>query len=59
MLSTTADFETVRMMKEKLCYVGYYHAEQKLAQETTFLVEQYTFARRQGLPRSAGEVRGR
>ena len=35
--------ETVRIMKEKLCYVGYnIHAEQKLAQETTFLVEQYT-----------------
>ena len=31
------------MMKEKLCYVGYDIAsEQKLAQETTFLVEQYT-----------------
>ena len=30
-------------MKEKLCYVGYnIHAEQKLAQETTFLVEHYT-----------------
>merc|ERR1711884_1022740 len=39
----TADFETIRIMKEKLCYVGYnIHAEQKLAQETTFLVEQYT-----------------
>lgn len=39
----TADFETVRMMKEKLCYVGYdIQTEQKLAQETTFLVEQYT-----------------
>merc|ERR1719468_1074545 len=39
----TADFETVRMMKEKLCYVAYnIHAEQKLAQETTFLVEHYT-----------------
>jgi len=39
----TADFETVRMMKEKLCYVGYdIHAELKLAQETTFLVEEYT-----------------
>ena len=34
---------TFRIMKEKLCYVGYnIHAEQKLAQETTFLVEQYT-----------------
>jgi actin-related protein 2 len=30
-------------MKEKLCYVGYDIAsEQRLAQETTFLVEQYT-----------------
>ena len=39
----TADFETVRMMKEKLCYVGYdIMTEQKLAQETTFLVEPYT-----------------
>ncbi len=39
----TADFETVRMMKEKLCYVGYdIQTEQKLAQETTFLVESYT-----------------
>jgi len=39
----TADFETVRMMKEKLCYVGYdIEQEQKLALETTFLVENYT-----------------
>ncbi len=39
----SADFETIRMMKEKLCYVGYdIAAEQKLAQETTFLVEHYT-----------------
>merc|ERR1712025_295039 len=39
----TADFETARMMKEKLCYVAYnIHAEEKLAQETTFLVEHYT-----------------
>ena len=31
------------MMKEKLCYVGYdIMTEQKLAQETTFLVESYT-----------------
>ncbi|XP_065182952.1 actin-related protein 2-B [Sycon ciliatum] len=39
----SADFETVRMMKEKLCYVGYnIHQEQKLALETTVLVETYT-----------------
>ena len=31
------------MMKEKLCYVAYnIHAEEKLSQETTFLVEHYT-----------------
>ncbi|XP_076314227.1 actin-related protein 2 isoform X2 [Tachypleus tridentatus] len=39
----TADFETVRMIKEKLCYIGYnIEQEQKLALETTFLVESYT-----------------
>ncbi|KAK2160285.1 hypothetical protein NP493_1652g00001 [Ridgeia piscesae] len=39
----TADFETVRMMKEKLCYVGYdIEQEQKLSIETTVLVESYT-----------------
>lgn len=39
----TADFETVRMMKEKLCYIGYdIEQEQKLALETTVLVESYT-----------------
>ena len=39
----SADFETVRLMKEKLCYVGYdIEQEQKLALETTFLVENYT-----------------
>jgi len=39
----SADFETVRQMKEKLCYVGYdVEQEQKLALETTVLVEQYT-----------------
>jgi len=39
----TADFETVRQMKEKLCYVGYdIEQEQRLALETTYLVEQYT-----------------
>jgi actin-related protein 2 len=39
----SADFETVRQIKEKLCYVGYdIQQEQKLALETTVLVEQYT-----------------
>ncbi|KAJ3160658.1 Actin- protein 2 [Geranomyces michiganensis] len=39
----TADFETVRELKEKLCYIGYdLDLEQKLANETTVLVEQYT-----------------
>lgn len=39
----TADFETVRMLKEKLCYVGYnIEQEQRLANETTYLVESYT-----------------
>ncbi|KAH7973186.1 hypothetical protein HPB52_022745 [Rhipicephalus sanguineus] len=34
---------TVRMIKEKLCYVSYnVEQEQKLALETTFLVESYT-----------------
>eukprot|EP01129_Flabellula_baltica_P014912 TRINITY_DN72_c0_g1_i1.p2 TRINITY_DN72_c0_g1~~TRINITY_DN72_c0_g1_i1.p2 ORF type:complete len:402 (-),score=118.13 TRINITY_DN72_c0_g1_i1:69-1274(-) len=38
----TADFETVRKIKEKLCYVGYdLDLENKLAQETTTLVSQY------------------
>jgi actin-related protein 2 len=40
--NASADFETVRMMKEKLCYVGYdIAAEQKLANDTTVLVEEY------------------
>lgn len=39
----TADFETVRQLKEKLCYIGYdLEMEHKLATETTVLVEQYT-----------------
>jgi len=39
----TADFETVRQIKEKLCYVGYdLGLEKRLAQETTVLVEPYT-----------------
>lgn len=39
----TADFQTVQQLKEKLCYVGYdLDLEQKLAVETTVLVETYT-----------------
>ncbi|KAG2379316.1 hypothetical protein C9374_007455 [Naegleria lovaniensis] len=39
----TADFETVRQMKEKYCYVGYDLAlENKLALETTVLMKKYT-----------------
>jgi len=38
----TADFETVRMIKEKLCYVAYdTQFELKLAHETTVLVQPY------------------
>eukprot|EP01117_Protostelium_nocturnum_P013590 TRINITY_DN508_c0_g1_i1.p1 TRINITY_DN508_c0_g1~~TRINITY_DN508_c0_g1_i1.p1 ORF type:complete len:391 (+),score=151.08 TRINITY_DN508_c0_g1_i1:120-1292(+) len=39
----TADFETVRQLKEKLCYVGYdLTLEKQLSNETTTLVESYT-----------------
>lgn len=39
----SADFETVRLMKEKLAYVAYdIEQEEKLALETTVLVESYT-----------------
>lgn len=38
----TADFETVRQIKEKLCYVSYdLDLDTKLARETTTLVESY------------------
>ena len=39
----TADFETVRQIKEKLCYVSYdLDLDTRLAEETTVLVENYT-----------------
>jgi Actin len=39
----TADFETVRQIKEKLCYVSYdLELDNKLADDTTVLVESYT-----------------
>jgi len=39
----TADFETVRQIKEQLCYVGYdLELEKRLALETTVLVRSYT-----------------
>lgn len=39
----SADFETVRQIKEKLCYVGYdLEVEKRLALETTTLVQNYT-----------------
>jgi len=39
----TADFETVRQIKEKLCYVSYdLDLDQRLSEETTVLVENYT-----------------
>lgn len=38
----TADFETVRMLKEKMCYSAYnVEQEQRLATETTYLTETY------------------
>ena len=39
----SADFETIRMMKENLCYIGYnIEQEKRLAEDTTVLVESYT-----------------
>lgn len=42
-LNRTADFETVRQIKEKLCYISYdLELDQKLSEDTTVLVESYT-----------------
>ena len=42
-LNRTADFETVRQIKEKLCYVSYdLNLDQRLSEDTTVLVESYT-----------------
>lgn len=41
--NSTADFETVREVKENLCYVSYnIEKERKLAKETTFVDKDYT-----------------
>ncbi|KAF2484099.1 actin-domain-containing protein [Neohortaea acidophila] len=42
-LNRTADFETVRAIKEKLCYVSYdLELDKRLSEDTTVLVESYT-----------------
>lgn len=42
-LNRTADFETVRQIKEKLCYVSYdLELDKQLSEDTTVLVESYT-----------------
>lgn len=41
-LNRSADFETVRQIKEKLCYVGYdMEVEKKLALDTTVLIRKF------------------
>ena len=42
-LNRTADFETVRQIKEKLCYISYdLELDKRLSEDTTVLVEDYT-----------------
>lgn len=39
----TADFETVRQIKEKTCYISYdLEQDKKLSEETTVLIQEYT-----------------
>lgn len=46
----TADFDTVREIKEKLCYVSYdLEMDQRLSEETTVLVESYTVSDAHGI----------
>lgn len=45
-MNRTADFETVRDIKEKLCYISYdYKREYQLGLETTILVKNYTVSK--------------
>lgn len=51
----SADFETIRMMKERLCYIGYnIEQEKKLAEDTTVLVESYTVSSGRQAPTAGG-----
>jgi actin-related protein 2 len=46
----TADFETVRGIKEALCFMSYdLELDKKLSEETTVLVENYTVGTDRGL----------
>jgi actin-related protein 2 len=49
-MNKTADFETVREIKEKLCYISYdYKRESQLGLETTILVKNYTVSLSPGM----------
>jgi len=52
----TADYETVRQIKEAMCYVGYdRELEKKLALDTTVLVQSYTLPDQQRVIKMSGE----